>query len=92
MSYWLKGIVLILVLELFIPSTKFKISGYFKKFICMKDTAESYNMCKKKISKKNAVITREMFDKARQLKKKKSKEMFKDMDNPFGKKVTPPKK
>ena len=47
MSYWFKGIVLILVLELFIPSTKFKISGYFKEFICMKNTGESHSICKK---------------------------------------------
>ena len=47
MSYWFKGIVLILVLELFIPSTKFKISGYFKEFICMKNTGESRSTCKK---------------------------------------------
>ena len=47
MSYWIKGIVLILVLELFIPSTKFKISGYFKEFICMKNTGESHSIYKK---------------------------------------------
>jgi hypothetical protein len=47
MSYWFKGIVLILVLELFIPSTRFKISDYFKEFICMKNTGETRSMCKK---------------------------------------------
>ena len=73
MSYWFKGIVLILVLELFIPSTKFKISGYFKEFICMKNTGESHSICKKenKGLVEQKIEDRRMFDKI--MKEKKNK-------------------
>ena len=72
MSYWFKGIVLILVLELFIPSTKFKISGYFKEFICMKNTGETRSMCKKenKGLVEQKIEDRRMFDKIMKEKKK----------------------
>ena len=66
MSYWIKGIVLILVLELFIPSTKFKISGYFKEFICMKSTGKSRSICRGENSyfnSKQKNKNRDMFDK-----------------------------
>ena len=73
MGYWFKGIVLILVLELFIPSTKFKISGYFKEFICMKNTGESHSICKKenKGLVEQKIEDRRMFDKI--MKEKKNK-------------------
>ena len=73
MSYWFKGIVLILVLELFIPSTKFKISGYFKEFICMKNAGESHSICKKenKGLVEQKIEDRRMFDKI--MKEKKNK-------------------
>ena len=65
MSYWFKGIVLILVLELFIPSTRFKISDYFKEFICMKNTSEPHGICKKenKGLVEQKIQNRDMFDK-----------------------------
>ena len=73
MSYWFKGIVLILVLELFIPSTRFKISDYFKEFICMKNTGETRSMCKKenKGLVEQKIEDRRMFDKI--MKEKKNK-------------------
>ena len=73
MGYWFKGIVLILVLELFIPSTRFKISDYFKEFICMKNTGETRSMCKKenKGLVEQKIEDRRMFDKI--MKEKKNK-------------------